>query len=226
MLDAAAIILAGGKSTRMGANKALLEIENRRLIRRIADELVGEFAEVIIVANDPEPYKELGFKVTGDILPGRGPLIGIHAGLSVSPYRLNFFTACDMPFINGPLVAYMVEETGDADALVPKIDGLWQPLFAVYSRDCLPAITDSINRERYKVSAFYPAVRVKYIEEDVIRKFSDPERLFFNINTPTELARARTMAAEDASGKSPAAEDMPDGRTTAGGEECKNGPAD
>lgn len=216
MLDAAAIILAGGRNTRMGTNKALLEIENRRLIKRIADELAGKFAEVIIVANDPEPYKELGFKVTGDIIPGRGPLIGIHAGLSASPYRLNFFTACDMPFVNGPLAAYMVAEIGDADAMVPKIDGLWQPLFAVYSRDCLSAITDSLNRERYKVSSFYPAIRVKYIEEDVVREFSDPERLFFNINTPDELAEARKMAAEDA----------PDGRMAAGEEGCVHGPAD
>lgn len=197
MINAAAIILAGGKNTRMGANKALLEIESRQLIRRITDELAREFAEIIIVANDPEPYKEFAVRVTGDIIPGRGPLGGIHAGLTVSPYRLNFVTAGDMPFIKGPLAAYMVTQTGDADALVPRIDDKWQPLFAVYSRDCLKAIEECLAGDRYKVSAFYPQVRVKYIEEDVVRKFSEPDRIFFNINTPGELAQARNMAVEE-----------------------------
>lgn len=197
MLDAAAIILAGGKNTRMGANKALLEIADRQLIRRIIDELAGEFPEIIIVANEPELYSQFGVRVTRDIIPGRGPLSGIHAGLTVSPCRLNFVTACDMPFISGPLAAYMVKLTGDADALVPRIDDKWQPLFAVYARDCLPAITDCLNRDRCKITAFYPEVRVKYIEEDLVRKFSDPERIFYNVNTPGELARARLMAAEN-----------------------------
>lgn len=201
MLDAAAIILAGGKNTRMGANKALLEIEHRQLISRIIDELAGDFPQIIIVANDPEQYRQFGVRVTPDIIPERGPLSGIHAGLSVSPYRLNFITACDMPFINGPLAAYMVSRTGDADALVPRIDDKWQPLFAIYARDCLPAIADCLARERCKVTAFYPAVRVKYIEEDIVRKFSDPDRVFYNINTPAELAQARIMAAIDRPGK-------------------------
>lgn len=216
MIDAAAIILAGGKNSRMGTNKALLEIESRQLIRRIADELAGDFAKIIIVANDPGPYKDFGCKVTGDIIPGRGPLGGIHAGLTASPYRLNFVTACDMPFIKGPLAAHMVARTGDADALVPRIDDKWQPLFAVYSRDCLQAIEDCLDRDRCKVTAFYPAVRVNYIEEDVVRKFSAPDRLFFNINTPDELARARVIAAEEKPGQSPVAlkvsgEDRDDG---------------
>ncbi|MFZ5640162.1 MAG: molybdenum cofactor guanylyltransferase [Bacillota bacterium] len=200
MLDAAAIILAGGKNTRMGTNKALLEIEDRQLIRRVMDELGGEFPEIIIVANDPERYRGLGVRVTEDLIPGRGPLSGIHAGLTFSPRRLNFVTACDMPFVSGPLAAYMVTRTGDADALVPRIDHKWQPLFAVYSRDCLKAITDCLEQERCKVTAFYPAVRVKYIEEDEVRRFSDPEKVFYNVNTPAELARARIMAEERTEG--------------------------
>jgi molybdopterin-guanine dinucleotide biosynthesis protein A len=196
MLDAAAIILAGGKNTRMGTNKALLEIQDRQMIRRVIDELGGEFPEIIIVANDPERYRASGVRVTADIIPDRGPLSGIHAGLTVSPRRLNFVTACDMPFVSGPLAAHMIHRTGDADALVPRIDNKWQPLFAVYSRDCLQAITDCLEQERCKVTAFYPAVRVKYIEEDEVRRFTDPVRVFYNVNTPAELARARTMAGE------------------------------
>jgi molybdopterin-guanine dinucleotide biosynthesis protein A len=195
MTDAAAIILAGGKNTRMGTNKALLEIENRQLIRRIIDEVAGGFREIIIVTNEPEQYGQFAVRLTGDLMPGAGPLGGIHAGLTVTPYRFNFIIACDMPFINGPLAAHMLARTGDADALVPWIDNKWQPLFAVYSRDCLPAITDCLEQNRRKVTSFYPAVRVKYIDEVEVKKYSEPDRLFFNVNTPGELAQARDLAS-------------------------------
>ena len=198
MVNAAAIILAGGKNSRMGGtNKAMLEIDDRRLIQRIIDQLSGEFQEIIIVTNEPEKYSQLGVILIQDIIPGRGPLSGIHAGLTISNYRLNLVTACDMPFINGPLAAYMVNLASDADALVPKIDGMWQQLFAVYSRDCLPAITDCLTGDRCKFTTFFPAVRVKYITEDTVLEFSDPDRVFFNVNTPDELARARSLVAEE-----------------------------
>lgn len=188
-MDAAGIILAGGKSSRFKGNKAFAEISSQRLIERVVHVLKSVLPKVIIVTNTPEDYQISNAETVLDILPGRGPLGGIHAGLIASPYELNFVTACDMPFINKELVKYLVDQAAaDDDAVVPVIGGYPEPLAAVYRRTCIKYIENVILADIYQVKSFYKFINVKYIPEEELLGFGG-EKLFFNINT-REIGRA------------------------------------
>src|SRR3954453_3010010 len=121
-MKAAAIILSGGKSSRMGTNKALLKINEKTNIERIADTLKLSFNDIILVTNHPEDYQFLGLKMVSDYYPDKGPLAGVHAGLLSSTYDTNFIVACDMPFVSGELAEVLVQKCGDYDAVIPVIN--------------------------------------------------------------------------------------------------------
>lgn len=195
-MDAAGIILAGGKSSRFKENKAMIKIASQRLIDRIVEILASVFPKIILVTNTPEQYKNLGVQMVMDIIPGKGPLSGIHAGLISSPFDLNFVTACDMPFINGDIVRYLVEQTAVSDdAVVPVIKGYPEPLAAVYRKTCIKPIEDSLTENRYQVKSFYPFIRLKYILEKELLEFGGG-RNFFNINTKDDFRIALNMEQE------------------------------
>lgn len=185
------IILSGGQNSRMKTNKAFLKIDNQYIIENTISELKKFCSEIIIVTNEPELYNNLGVKVITDVIPRRGPLSGIHAGLLAAGNFQSFVVACDMPFINGELARYMVEHATDCDVLVPQVGDYLQPLFAVYSKNCLPPIESCLKRDMRKIIAFYHEVRVKYLSEIIIRKYVDTEKVFYNVNTPEELDRAQ-----------------------------------
>lgn len=187
-----AIIVAGGKSSRMRSNKALLKIDHRSMIQVIYDELTKFFPNLIIVANEPHLYSEFNAQIVQDIYPGHGPLSGIHAGLTNSKTDKNFFIACDMPFVNGHLAEYLCNQEGEWDAVVPQKDSYFQPLYAVYKKSCLPSIERCILENRHKITSFYNDVSVKYINHEVIGDFGNLERIFSNINTPEEFTKGIT----------------------------------
>ncbi len=189
-MEAAAIILAGGKSSRFEGNKALAEISSQRLIDRAVHKLRGSFPLLILVTNTPEDYRGLDADIICDLIPGQGPLSGIHAGLIVSPYSLNYVIGCDMPFISGELGTYLIQraDQGD-DALIPYVKGYAEPLSAVYRKTCIPYIENALLAGRPKVSALYDQVRIKYIPEEEIIPFGG-EECFFNINTRDDLKKA------------------------------------
>ncbi len=201
MSEAAAIILAGGKSTRMGQNKALVRVKKHRMLEAIIRTLSGRFAEILVSAND-NSYDDLNLRTVTDIFPGSGPLGGIHAGLKASGYNVNFVVACDMPFTDPGMAAYMVRQAEGYDAVVPRIGEYYQPLFAVYTKNCLGAIETQLTNKMYKIISFYPLVKIRYMGLDEISKFGDPDRMFFNVNTPHDLETAKAMAwrEEDGSG--------------------------
>ncbi|SMB99096.1 molybdenum cofactor guanylyltransferase [Thermanaeromonas toyohensis ToBE] len=190
-MEAAGIVLAGGRSTRMGTNKALLSLGQETMIGRVVGLLKLLFPEIILVTNEPELYQDLQVKLVQDIFPAQGPLSGIHAGLLVSPYWYNFVVACDMPFLNLELITFMVKEAQGFDGAVPRLRGSYQPLHAVYSRSCLLPIESCLKRKLTQVIAFYPAVRLRLLEAEVLRRFGDLDTIFFNINTPADLDIAR-----------------------------------
>lgn len=190
MLDAAAIILAGGKSSRFYGNKALAEISSQRLIDRVAHKLKNIFPLLILVTNAPEEYRGLAMDVISDLVPGRGPLSGIHAGLVASPYSLNYVAGCDMPFISGELGAYLVGRAGpEDDAVVPFVNGYVEPLSAVYRKTCIPLVEALLFAKKPKVAALYDQARVKYVREEEIVIFGGAG-CFFNINTREDLNKA------------------------------------
>jgi molybdopterin-guanine dinucleotide biosynthesis protein A len=144
-------ILVGGESTRMGENKALVLIEGETVIERILNRIPAQARHEIIVSNRQEEFSNLNHTVIGDIRPGYGPISGIHSGLHHSPYFYNFFLACDMPLLNPDLLSLLAERIGDSDMVAFKNDHCFEPLCAVYSKNCLPAIEKKIDCGSYSL---------------------------------------------------------------------------
>lgn len=196
-MKACGVILAGGQSSRMGTNKALLDFEGEPLIQRLARRMQGWFQQVVVVTNTPELYGFLGLPLVGDRIPGLGPLGGLEAGLSASTFDHAFFCATDMPFVSEALVRYMVGLAPEYDVVVPMLGGEYEPMHAVYSRRCLPWVTERLDARRLRLLSIYDQARLRVVDEDEVRRFGDPERLFFNCNTPEDLERARDWESEE-----------------------------
>ena len=186
MREITGIILSGGKSSRMGGDKAFLPFPVRPLIEITLANLSGLFAELIIVANKLEPYLRYGVKTVADIVPERGPLGGIYTGLLSSDTMYNFIVACDMPFINQDLIRYMVQRIDDFDVVIPMYNDRFEPLCAVYSKKCIKSIEEELSKGNLKIRDFFQQAKVKTISQKEIVKF-DPQGLSFkNINTPED----------------------------------------
>ena len=194
-----AIILAGGKSSRLGRSKALQVIEGKNLIQWVIDRLATLSTEIIISTAHGEAIpcsSAVRTKTVADIYPGKGPLAGIHSGLTASCSSWAIVVGCDTPFLNVSLLEYMTQICSTFDVVVPRIKNKLEPLCAVYSKNCLIPIRGLLEQDEQRIRKLFYMVRVKYVEEDEIDRF-DPEHLsFFNINSQADLDRARNLAAE------------------------------
>lgn len=196
------LILAGGRSTRMGRDKAWLELAGAPLVEQVATRLLPLAREIIFSANDPGAFDELirrlplPAKVAVDVHGDAGPLAGLHAGLSAATNNLVFAVATDMPFVNRRLVEVMAVACRQADAVVPRVQvpGFAmpqpEPLHALYRKSCLPAIEAALNSGRRRVASFLEDVDVCYLDEDVLRQVDPELRSFRNVNTPDDWAQA------------------------------------
>jgi len=196
MLTVSCVILAGGKSKRMGVNKAFLKVGGLPIIERVIDQasLVGE--EVILVTNSPDEYAHLGYPTVQDVFPGKGSLGGIYSGLRAARHAYVLVVACDMPFLNASLLRYMVLLSRGHDIVVPRTDQGVEPLHALYSKACLPAMEQLLQQNNLKIISFYSMFRVRYVEQEEI-ELLDPQHLsFFNVNTADALKWAREVAVE------------------------------
>jgi len=181
------IILSGGKSTRMGENKAFIKIEGVPIVSRIYTLFKELFQEVIIVTNQPELFKNFDSKIYSDLLPNKGALGGLFTGLFFSNFQYSFCVACDMPFIKKSLVQYLINNIEGEDVIVPRAkDGL-QPLHAVYSKNCLDPIKKIMEQGKYKIIDFYNLVSIKIVEEKDFTSLDPLRESFINVNTPEEL---------------------------------------
>jgi molybdopterin-guanine dinucleotide biosynthesis protein A len=185
------IILSGGKSIRMGENKAFIEIEGIPIIKRIHLLFKKLFQEVIIVKNQKEFFINLNAEIYSDLFPNRGVLGGLYTGLYFSSFPYSFCVACDMPFLKKPVIEYLIKNIQGNDIVVPRTkDGL-QPLHAIYSKNCLEPINKIMEQGKYKIIDFYPMVKAKIIEEDEFHALDPMRESFMNVNTPEELLLAR-----------------------------------
>jgi len=182
------IILAGGKSTRFGSDKSFMEINGQPLLKKQISVLKKKFRKIIIVSdNAGHKYKDT--QTVKDIVPCCGPLGGIYSGLIMSPSFHNFVVACDMPNINLLLLEYMIKLKNGFDAVVPCLKNGCEPLFAIYSKKCIPVIEKMINDDNLRIKNFFNKIKLKKIKKKEIAKFGNPEVLFFNINTPTDYEK-------------------------------------
>jgi molybdopterin-guanine dinucleotide biosynthesis protein A len=203
-LSAAA--LAGGKSRRMGTDKAFLPLVagGPPMLFLVLDQLSLVADDVMIVANDRERYQQFGVRVVPDAHLEIGALGGIHAAVSHAANDHCLVVACDMPFLNAGILQRMASEPRDYDVLVPVIPGesrqggegqVYQTLHAIYSKSCLPAIEARIEEGNRQVIGFFDAVRVRQIEIAEIMIWDPSLRSFFNANTPDALASASTLVS-------------------------------
>jgi len=185
-----AIILAGGKSKRLGKDKALLNIGRMHLIELVIERVRSVFNDVLIVTPNPSNFNFLNkkrIKILRDAVLGKGPLGGIYTGLLYSNDEYSFVCGCDMPFLNPSLLRFMAQRIRDADILVPEVDGFLEPLHSIYSKRCIEPIRWHLEVDDLKVKNFFPEVRCRPVPEKIIKRY-DPSLLsFFNLNTPKML---------------------------------------
>jgi molybdopterin-guanine dinucleotide biosynthesis protein A len=188
------MILAGGKSSRLGVDKGLIKLDGTlTIVESIIASLASLFDEILIVTNDRSLYEGFPAVVVEDLVEGKGPLGGIYSGLSASSHDLNFVVACDMPFMNLGLVNYIVRKPPDFDVVIPEIDGKLEALFARYSKRALPTISSHLDRDQLCVQDLLEGLPTLRIASDEIGRF-DPEHLtFFNINNREDLVKARDL---------------------------------
>lgn len=201
--DISAVILAGGISRRLGRDKAAEPFGDETLLHRVvrrASESVDSNDVVIVVANTGQSERapaDIPHRLVLDALPGSGTLGGIYTGLEAARNEWALVVACDLPFLSAPLLRYMTGLRDGVDAVVPVIGGRPEPTHALYSRLCLPAISQQLQAGQLKAAGFLDLVRVRYVDEDEARRF-DPELLsFFNVNRPEDLARAIEIAGRE-----------------------------
>jgi molybdenum cofactor guanylyltransferase len=197
------IILAGGRSSRMGTNKALLKLSEKTVIEKISEELREVVSDILIVTNTFEDYQFLGLPMIEDQWKGMGPLAGIHAGLNSSNTEKNLITACDMPFISSELGNILLHLLDKYDVVVPKISGQIHPLFAAYRKDVHTEIEKSLQKQELRMSAFLKRMNTKIMSEEDLSEhnFSYLDQHFFNMNHPDEFEIARKLAADQSKEK-------------------------
>jgi molybdopterin-guanine dinucleotide biosynthesis protein A len=189
--DVSAFILAGGKSTRMGADKAFVEYGGRTLLARALDLARSVTPEVRIVGS-AEKFA-LFAPVVEDVFCDCGPLGGIHAALRASRAELNVMLAVDMPFVSWAFSQYLIsqaENAPEAAVVVPRGAGSWQPLCAVYRRDFAGAAEDALRAGKNKIDPLFNLVRTRVVTEEELEGAGFSTALFRNLNTPEEVSKA------------------------------------
>ena len=178
--NAAAIVLAGGKSRRMKTDKCFLDVHGIPLIESVIDRLAANFPAVIISSNEPDKFAFLGVPIVVDDSPYGGPPAGILAGLKSSPYALNFITACDIPVISWNLIRSLFQCIGNHDVALPsRGKNLWEPFHGVYRRRLIPLLEDVMRMKTYWM-------RTVLDSADVVSVEVDPGEWPDNLNTPEE----------------------------------------
>jgi molybdopterin-guanine dinucleotide biosynthesis protein A len=192
--DITGVILAGGKSSRMGVNKSFLKLGNQTIIERIVDLMKSIFSEVIIITNTPDEYKFLNLPLYEDIYKWKGPLAGIHSALTHSQTEKIFVLSCDVPLMSKKMIEYIIEYKSDKPIVFCEAAGYHQPLVGVYSKNILSEIEKFINDNEVNDKSFHQLL--KSVNAEIIH----PEQLSFyknemftNVNKPEDMQLVQTM---------------------------------
>lgn len=205
-----AAVLAGGQSRRMGADKALLRPVpgGPTLIERVVEAVSAVASETFLVVND-DRLAFLGLRAVPDAFPATGALGGIYSAVAEASEAHCLVVACDMPFLSVPLLRAMAAQGRDYDVLAPFLPvaesrqgtagGVYETLHAIYSRAALAAMRTELEAGRFKITGFFPRVRVRPFPIEELRRFDPELRSFFNANTPERFAEARAIVARSES---------------------------
>ncbi|MFZ5776323.1 MAG: molybdenum cofactor guanylyltransferase [Thermodesulfobacteriota bacterium] len=196
MLDhTAGVILAGGKSSRFGSNKALADHDGAPLVQHIAERLAPLFSETLLVTNTPAEYDFLAWPTVADHFQECGPLAGIHAALSTIQASQAFVCGCDMPLVEPALIRLLCELSSGHDVVLPWLAAGPEPLYAVYAKAALPRIEASLAAGERKIVRVLARLRVRRVSETEILKVLPDLATFHNINHRHDLARLTELLA-------------------------------
>lgn len=190
MYDMTGIILSGGKSIRMGDNKAFIKLGGERIIDRTVRLFRTLFTQSILVTNEPLAYACLDIELAVDIIPKSGSLIGIYTGLFYAVHQHCFVTACDMPFINERVIEYLIAMDENYDVVIPRFEDGYHPLCARYSKRCMRYMEESAREDNLRIVTIFDKVNVREVSSGEIAALDPNMRSFFNINTPEDLKKA------------------------------------
>ena len=204
------VILAGGKSRRMGQNKALIQLGENSLIEHVIRRTRLVADELLLITNNHTEYAHFDLPMHGDIIPGTGALGGIYTGLTHASYDVVLCVGCDNPFLVPNLLAYLVSVLGDYDAVMPYTSSrnkdigvtnasystdqiTLQTLCAVYSKRCLPIIEQMLNEPDLRVHALQERANILTLAPEIWKTYDSEGDSFFNVNTPEDFEKAQTM---------------------------------
>ncbi len=175
-MDISCIVLAGGKGLRLGRNKATETFNRTSLLQRAISQLSFLNTDIIIVAAENKSLPGLNghsrLRIVTDDYPAKGPLVGIYTGLSASSSLYNLVVACDMPFLNGDLLRYMIKVADNYDAVIPRFGNMMEPLHAVYSRNCVTSLKSLLNQDNLSVYELFPLVKIRFFAPKHIFKMT------------------------------------------------------
>jgi molybdopterin-guanine dinucleotide biosynthesis protein A len=192
-------ILAGGQATRFGGrDKGMLLVDGRTIRDRQVTALSSLTDDILVVgvrdaARHDRPVEGTAPRWIADIVPGCGPLGGLHAALTEARGDAVFLVACDMPYINAPFVAYLLSLAGDADIVVPQTERGYHPLCAVYTRACLAPVAARLADRRLRIRELVEEMPTRVVMAEEIDRFGDRHLLLANVNTPAEYAGLDTL---------------------------------
>lgn len=193
LVNATGVLIAGGKSRRMGRDKRFLKVGGKSVFDRTLSLLMGTFVETIIVLAEPIDSLEVrGCRVVYDVIPNAGSLGGLYTGLLVASQSRIFAVACDMPFLDLEVIRFMASFDDTADVIVAKLEGQFQPMHAIYSKRCAEFLKAMAERHDLKIQALYRTeeLRVAVVGANDLSPLGGGLRSFQNINTPDDLTLA------------------------------------
>jgi molybdopterin-guanine dinucleotide biosynthesis protein A len=186
-------VMAGGKSSRLGRDKALLTLEGETLLERAVRTLQETTAEQIVVGPPERRDQSRVAKVYQDLYPSSGPLGGIYTALHFASNPLVLVVACDMPFLNADLLRLLLSLADGYDVVLPVPDGRGEQLHAVYRTTCQPAIEQQIASGDFKIDRFFDRARVRRVDVEELRQHDPELRSFRNVNTPEDWAETQAL---------------------------------
>lgn len=187
-------VQAGGQSSRMGTDKALVELDGKALIEHVLDRVRGLGDDLLITTNNPQKLEYLGIRLVRDRIPGAGALHGLETALLAAKGDDVLLVACDAPFVNRDLLEHMLNLRARGDVIIPKKDGRYEPLQALYRRStCLPAVEHALRSGERRMISFFPSVQVVAIDEVTLARLDPQGFSFFNVNTPADLEQAEEI---------------------------------
>ncbi len=194
--DITGVILVGGKSRRMGRDKAFLRIAGKTFFERVLEILGRSFDRLMLVGDQGERFAGYGLPIFPDIYPGSA-LGGIYTALCHAETKYIFVSSCDIAFPNRNVLRFLCSLRAGFDAVVPHSTRGFEPLFALYAKSCSDPVRNLLESDNRRIRDFYPHASVRYVKAEELADFDHDGRSFVNVNTPDEFRRIRDSAASN-----------------------------